>query len=109
MCFSCYLSRQLLLLPPLNGLSCNYWSNIPKCTKMICYIKKMLAYSSYLTLRKNSFIYAGCLLSLSVVFIFTEHPFWRKSQISIEAKPAEEDEEGCSYLCDYKDDDVVDD
>ena len=40
-----------------------------------------------------------------MVFVFTEPPLGT-NHFSIEAKPAEKDEEGCSYLCDYKDDDV---
>ena len=69
----------------------------------------MLAYLSDLIISKNGFIYSSCLLSLSAVFVFTEPPLYVASPWLIEAKPAEKDEEGCSYLCDYKDDDVDDD
>ena len=45
----------------------------------------------------------------SVRFLFSLCPHFGANPFSIEAKPAEKDEEGCSYLCDYKDDDVDDD
>ena len=42
----------------------------------------------------------------AVRFLFSLSPHFCASPWSIEAKPAEKDEEGRSYLCDYKDDDV---
>ena len=48
-----------------------------------------------------SFTVVACCPSVS--------PHCGANPFSIEAKPAEKDEEGCSYLCDYKDDDVDDD